>query len=154
LSPRKIQVRLADPATLQIMVRYQGAPRSGLTFAPERRVMYAVRPPIGWSWRTRRTTATLRLRLIVPRAWEVVSNGREVARETINDRADLSEWLQDRPVLSCIRLRSQRLVAHYTRGEWSRAATCQWLRRPICNASLAVAGMLEFFRGRAGVVCG
>jgi aminopeptidase N len=102
MSPRQLVIRFADPTAhhRRITIGYRGTPKSGLVFFPERRVMYTLFATSQWmvAQDAPSQRATLRLRLVVPRSWSVVSNGREVARRHLSSREDVSEWRQERAV--------------------------------------------------------
>lgn len=99
---RHVVIRVADARVhpRRISIRYRGAPRSGLVFVPDRRLMYTVFATSQWMvvHDAPHERATLRLRLVVPRNWTVISNGRDVGRRRLPGRTDVSEWRQDRAV--------------------------------------------------------
>jgi aminopeptidase N len=158
LSPRKVLVWLADTAERprQLTIRYRGAPRSGLLFFPEHHVMYTLFATSQWmvTQDAPDRRATLRLRVVVPRGWTVVSNGRAVSQRALSDRAEVSEWRQNRPVptytfgfvageLSIAAQRMPGVDLHYLATGLSMAEM-----RSFFGES---ARMVDFFQRRAGV---
>lgn len=140
-----------------IEVRYQGAPTFGLQFAPEQGVLYTVFSTSQWmvAEDAPRQRATWHLALIVPHAWTVIASGREVRRQRLDGRLDISEWHLDRPsptytfgfVAGELRSETESVGGVTLQYAAGRALGSGSLRQVFAESR----GMLEFFRDRAGV---
>jgi aminopeptidase N len=151
-----LTINVGEGAERFVTVRYHGAPRGGLSFAPERRQLYTSFSTSRWMpvMDAPDARATFHLQLVVPREWTVVGNGREVRRWSISSTEDVSEWRQDRPVPTYtfgfaagdygqVAVSKGAVAEHYLANGFSDDD----LRRVFADT----ASMLAFFTERSGV---
>ncbi len=95
-----LTITVGESTERLVTVRYHGTPRSGLSFAPERKQLYTSFSTSRWMpvMDAPDARATFHLQLVVARDWAVVGNGREIGRRSISSTEDVSEWRQERPV--------------------------------------------------------
>jgi aminopeptidase N len=158
VSARRLRIRLPRETVRRdkVTVRYHGAPRSGLVFTPKRRIMYTLFSTSQWMVAVDApgSRASFRLRLVVPKGWTVVSNGRKVGQRMLSEQTELSEWRQDRPTPTYL----FGFVAGQLSGTTQRAGgvALDYFASGLSAGELQrVFGhsgrMLEFFQERAGV---
>ena len=151
-----LTINVGEGAARSVIVRYHGAPRSGLSFAPERKQLYTSFSTSRWMpvMDAPDARATFHLQLVVAREWTVVGNGREVGRRSISSTEDVSEWRQDRPVPTYtfgfaagdygqVAVSKGAIAEHYLANGFSDGD----LRRVFADT----ASMLAFFTDRSGV---
>jgi aminopeptidase N len=151
-----LTINVGEGAARSVMVRYHGAPRSGLTFAPERKQLYTSFFTSRWMpvMDAPDARATFHLQLVVAREWTVVGNGRETGRRSISSTEDVSEWRQERPVPTYtfgfaagdyeqVAVSKGAIAEHYLANGFSHDD----LRRVFVDT----ASMLAFFTERSGV---
>ena len=151
-----LTINVGEDAARSVIVRYHGAPRSGLSFAPERKQLYTSFSTSRWMpvMDAPDARATFHLQLVVAREWTVVGNGREVGRRSISSTEDVSEWRQDRPVPTYtfgfaagdygqVAVSKGAIAEHYLANGFSDGD----LRRVFADT----ASMLAFFTDRSGV---
>lgn len=85
---------------IDIHLRYHGAPRFGLQFAPERDQVYTIFSTSQWlpGIDSPGERASLDLRVILPRGLAVIGNGEQVAQTALADGREQFHWRQRRPI--------------------------------------------------------
>ena len=140
----------------RITISYHGSPRFGLMFFPQRHQIYTLFSTSQWmvAIDAPSARASFHLRLVVPKGWTVVGNGREVARRTLSATTELSEWREDRPVptytfgfsagqFTTTTERHHGVTLHYAAGGFAEPE----LTRVFAES----ARMLDFFTQRSDV---
>ncbi len=97
----KVFIPLSQIKVRNIAIAYHGTPRRGIRFFPEQEQVYTVFSTSQWlpCIDAPHDKATLRMRLILPRAWTAVANGTLVRKiSASSSRKIVHEWLQDKPI--------------------------------------------------------
>jgi aminopeptidase N len=139
-----------------VTIAFHGAPRSGLIFIPEREQIYTLFSTAQWMpvVDAPDTRATLRLRLVIPRAWQTAGSGRQVSRRRRTSTTDVVEWRQDRPVPAYtfgFVAGAFTTVTQQVNGVTFRYLAAGFSEQEIRGVFRESARMLAFFAERSGV---
>ncbi len=161
-SDHRLKVILSRPAKenqlRQIAIRYNGTPRRGIRFFPERAQVYAIFSTSHWMVciDDPDQRATLRLRIMVPADQITVGNGRFVARKAAADGKFIDEWRQEVPVPTYTfgfvagRFRT---VSEKRRTTELRYLANQFSDEEVRRIFRDTDDMIAFYEERAGVKC-
>jgi aminopeptidase N len=139
-----------------VAITFHGAPRSGLVFMPEREQLYTVFSTAQWMpvVDAPDSRATLRLRLVIPRAWQAAASGREMSRRRRTGEPDVVEWRQEHAVPAYtfgFVAGAFTSVTERVNGVTFRYLAAGMSEQQILRVFGESARMLAFFAERAGV---
>ena len=156
----RLVITLSRPAkakqTRTIEVEYQGAPRFGIRFVPDRNQVYTAFSNSQWMVcvDAPEDRATLRLSLVLPAKFQAVANGRFVGRRESASGKVVHEWRQEIPVPS--------YTFGFAAGEFTEVTEkhgrvqLRYLAAQFSDVELRrifreTGNMITFFENRAGV---
>ena len=91
---------LAVRSVTEVVIKYRGAPKYGLSFFPEKQQIYTIFSTSQWTVciDAPEDRSTLNLTLVLPSNLTVISNGRLVSTRAAANQKTASTWKQDAPI--------------------------------------------------------
>ena len=154
---RRLKVSLpANARTREIEIDFQGTPRFGIRFFPDRQQVYTVFSTSQWMVCVDDPAdkATLTFKLILPANLTPIANGKLVSQRELPKNKRVSEWRQETPISTYIfgfaagpfhivKEKRRNIELQYLATNYSESEVRRIFRE--------TPGMLDFFEDRAGV---
>ena len=152
---RRLKIELPNQAR-EVHIEYHGTPRWGIRFFPDRNQVHTIFSTSQWMVCVDDPAdkATLTMKLIVPAALAVATNGRFVSEHDKPNEKKISEWRQTKPIPTYIfgfAVGPFRVVTEKKKGVEFRYLSTGYSESDVRRIFRDTPDMLAFFEDRAGV---
>jgi aminopeptidase N len=152
---RRLKIQLHNQAR-EVVIEYQGAPRWGIRFFPDRNQVHTIFSTSQWMICVDDPSdrATLTMKLVLPASLTAVGNGRFVSQRDLPNAKRVSEWRQMKPIPTYIfgfAVGPFRVVTEKARGVEFRYLVTDYSNAEARRIFRDTPDMLDFFEDRAGV---